>query len=95
MHNEKYGNKTINEKEEIIDKDFINSGNEINPISFELIQKVDLKFLINTNIFSDRGTLQKIHELLNKHLGILLSEKLIIISHKTFKTIKIIEPSYD
>ena len=95
MNKEKYENKTMNEKEEIIDKDLINSGNEINPISFELIQKVDLKFLINTNIISDRGQLQKIHELSNKHLGILLSEKLIIISHKTFKTIKIIEPSYD
>ena len=94
MHNEKYGNKTINEKEEIIDKDFINSGNEIIPISFELIQKIDLKFLINPNNFSDGGKLKNIHELSNGNLGILLGEKLIIVSQKTFKTIKVIEPSY-
>ena len=33
-----------------------------------------------------------IHEFSNKNLGILLEKKLIIISHKTFKTNKIIEP---
>jgi len=95
MHNEKFENKAINEKEEIIDKALINSGNEIIPISFELIQKVNLKFLINTNIYIDRGKFKKIHELSNKNLGILLGEKLIIISHKTFQTIKIIEPNYN
>ena len=35
-----------------------------------------------------------IHEFSNKNLGILLEKKLIIISHKTFKTIKIIEPKW-
>ena len=44
MNNEKYENKAINEKEEVINKELINSGNEIIPISFELVQKVDLKF---------------------------------------------------
>ena len=72
--------------------DLIISGNEGNPTSFELIQKVDLKTLINTNIFSNGGKLKKIHELSNQNLGILLDEKLIIICSKTFKTIKIIEP---
>ena len=95
MHTEKYENKEIDEKEEIIDKDLIKPGNEKIPISFELIQNVDLKFLINKNIFSSGGRLKIIHELSNKNLGILLSEKLVIVSHKTFKTIKIIKPSYD
>ena len=95
MHTEKYKNKEIDEKEEIIDKDLINSGNEKIPILFELIQKIDLKFLINTDIFSSGDRLKIIHELSNKNFGILLSEKLIIVSHKTFKTIKIIRPSYD
>ena len=95
MNNKKCENKEIDEKEEIIDKDLIKSGNEKIPISFELIQKVDLKFLINKDIFSSGGKLKIIHELSNKNLGILLGEKLIIVSHKTFKTIKIIRPSYD
>ena len=95
MNNKKCENKEIDEKDEIIDKDLIKSGNEIIPISFELIQKVDLKFLINTNIFSDVGKFKIIHELSNENLGILLGEKLMIVSHKTFKLIKTIEPSYN
>ena len=100
-------NEAINKKEEIVNKDLISSVNGniitnnenktlvINPISFELIQKVDLRFLLNTNIFGSRGSVITIHELSNKNLGILLDEKLIIITHKTFKTIKIIEPNYN
>jgi hypothetical protein len=104
MYNEKYENKTINGKEENINKDLTNSVNEnskandenkksiINPISFELVQKVDLSFLLDTNIINIKDNLITIHELSNKNIGFLLSEKLIIISHKTFKTIKIINP---
>ena len=100
-------NEAINKKEEIVNKDLISSVNGniitnnenktlvINPISFELIQKVDLRFLLNTNIFGSRGSVITIHELSNENLGILLDEKLIIITHKTFKTIKIIEPNYN
>jgi len=66
----------------------------INPISFELVQKVDLSFLLNTWAINIKANLITIHELSNKNLGILLKEKLIIISHKRFKTIKIIEPNY-
>jgi len=67
----------------------------INPISFELIQKVDLRSLLDTDTFNPIGNLISIHELSNKNIGILFDEKLIIISHKTFKTIKIIEPNDD
>ena len=105
MNNEKYENKTMNEKEEIINKDIINSVNEnlkkndenkksiLNPTSFEIVQKVDLCFLLDTNIINIKGNLITIHELSNENIGFLLSEKLIIISHKTFKTIKIIKPN--
>ena len=80
MNNEKCENKTINEKDEIINKQVLN------PSSFELVQKVDLSFLIPN--YS-----KIIHELSSLNLGILLEKKLIIISQKTFKTIKIIKPS--
>ena len=59
MYNEKNENKSINENEEIIDKDLINSGNKKIPISLELIQKIDLKFVINKNIFSVDANLRK------------------------------------
>ncbi len=100
MNKEKYENKANNEKKEIINKDLINSVNEnkksiINHISFELIQKVNLRFLLDTNIINIKGNLITIHELSNENIGFLLSDKLIIIFHKEFKTIKIIEPSYN
>ena len=43
---------------------------------------------------TDLLKLKTIYEFSNKNLGILLEKKLITVSHKTFKTIKIIEPKW-
>ena len=100
-------NLKINKKEEIIQDDFNPSKIENNkenisyeeslkyPSSFQLMLKVDLNDLLNSNFSSDFGRLEKIHELSNKNLGVLLDEKLIIISPKSFKEIKKIEPTYE
>ena len=83
MENEYFENLKLNNKEEIIQY----------PSTFQLMLKVDLHYLLDDNF--DFGSLENIHELSNKNLGILLGGKLIIISPKSFKEIKIIEPRYD
>ena len=67
---------------------------KINPLKFQLNVKVNLNNLLDSDILNDAGRLLSIHQLSNKNLGILLGGKLIIISHISYKTIKIIEPNY-
>ena len=63
---------------------------KINPLKFQLNLKVNLNNLLDSDILSDTGRLVSIHQLSNKNLGILLGGKLIVISHISYKTIKII-----
>lgn len=98
-------NKTINDKIELNndglinnEKENFNKNNEINnsidimnPLSFELIHKVDLRHL--SPGYNDFCKI--IHVLSKKRLGLLSQNKLKIISLKSFKEIKIIQPNYN
>ena len=98
-------NKTVDDKKSLNSDDSVNFGKKfdkknknknqidvIEPISFEFVQKVDLANYYDNNYNS---SCKIIHELSNEKLGILFDNKLIVISTKTFKEIKIIKPSYD
>ena len=82
----------VNKKETKIIKN--KEEEKINPLTFQLNLKVNLNNLLDSDILSDTGRLVSILQLSNKNLGILLGRKLIIISHISYKPIKIIEPNY-
>ena len=92
MEIESYENttKNVSKQEDIASKESL-----IYPSKFQLMLKVDLNYLIDQNFFNDLGRLKIIHELSNKNLGILLGGKLIFISPKSFREIKIIEPTFE
>ena len=92
MEIESYENNTknVSKQEDIASKESLKY-----PSKFQLMLKVDLNYLIDQTFFNDLGRLKIIHELSNKNLGILLGGKLIFISPKSFREIKIIEPTYE
>ena len=107
MNIESNENATIYKKEEIIEDFFNNSKNENNekniadkespiyPSKFQLDLKIDLNYLVGNDFLNSLTDLRIIHELSNENLAILLGGKLVIISPKSFKEIKIIEPDHN